>query len=62
VKSDSARDLEKVAWDSQKDALIDAVLAASPAQRLAWLEAALHLAFASGAITPRRGPTEHPSE
>lgn len=32
----------------------EASLAATPAQRLAWLEEALHLAYSTGALKPRR--------
>ena len=32
-------------WEGSREARLDAVLAATPAQRLAWLEDALHLAF-----------------
>jgi len=41
-----------VSWDATRDALLDSTLAATPAQRLAWLEAALRLAFATGALPP----------
>jgi hypothetical protein len=34
-------------------AFLDAMLAATPTQRLAWLEEALRLAYASGALKPR---------
>jgi hypothetical protein len=43
-----------VAWTAQRHDQIDRVLAASPAQRLAWLEEVIHLAFQTGAL-PRRG-------
>ena len=39
-----------VSWDATRDALLDSALAATPVQRLAWLEAALRLAFATGAL------------
>ena len=34
--------------------LLSAILSATPAQRLAWLEEALCLAYVSGALKPRR--------
>ena len=40
-----------VSWDATRDALLDSALAATPAQRLAWLEAALQLAYATGALS-----------
>ena len=40
-------------WDAARPDLLDATLAATPAQRLAWLEEALRLAYASGALKPR---------
>lgn len=41
-------------WDANDQSLLDATLAATPTQRLAWLEEALHLAYASGALKPRK--------
>jgi len=41
-------------WDAAQQDLLAATLAATPAQRLAWLEEALRLAYASGAFKPRR--------
>ena len=40
-------------WDAARPDLLDATLAATPAQRLAWLEEALRLAYASGALKPK---------
>jgi hypothetical protein len=40
-------------WDAAQQDLLAATLAATPAQRLAWLEEALRLAYASGALKPR---------
>lgn len=40
-------------WNADDQNLLAATLAATPAQRLAWLEEALHLAYASGALKPR---------
>ncbi|MGE0275102.1 MAG: hypothetical protein AB7G68_00985 [Nitrospiraceae bacterium] len=39
--------------DAVDQGFLDAMLAATPAQRLAWLEEALRLAYASGALKPR---------
>jgi hypothetical protein len=41
-------------WDADDQNLLAASLAATPAQRLAWLEEALQLAYATGALKPRR--------
>ena len=41
-------------WDVAQQDLLAATLAATPAQRLAWLEEALRLAYASGALKPRQ--------
>jgi predicted nucleotidyltransferase len=41
-------------WDAAQQDLLAATLAATPAQRLAWLEEALRLAYASGALKPRQ--------
>ena len=38
-----------VTWDEVKEAEIDDALRASPAQRLAWLEEAMRLAWMAGA-------------
>lgn len=40
-------------WDAAQQDLLAATLAATPAQRLAWLEEALRLAYASGALKRR---------
>lgn len=40
-------------WDAAQQDLLAAMLAATPAQRLAWLEEALQLAYASGALKRR---------
>jgi hypothetical protein len=37
-------------WESQEIATLEASLAAIPAQRLEWLEEALEIAWASGAL------------
>ena len=39
-----------VTWDEVKEAELDDALRATPAQRLAWLEEALRLAWKAGAI------------
>ena len=41
--------LYPVTWDEVKDAELDDALRATPAQRLAWLEAAIKLAWTAGA-------------
>jgi hypothetical protein len=40
-------------WDVAQQNLLAATLAATPTQRLDWLEEVLHLAYASGALKPR---------
>ena len=45
-------------WDSHDRWQMVAGLAATPAQRLAWLEEMIALAFGAGAL-PRRDDTEH---
>jgi hypothetical protein len=42
--------LYPVTWDEVKEAELDDALRATPAQRLAWLEEALQLAWKAGAI------------
>lgn len=49
--------VEQPEWDADNQRLLSATLLATPAQRLAWLEEALRLAYASGALKPR-GPQE----
>ena len=46
--------LPRADWNVDDQSLLAATLAATPAQRLAWLEEALQLAYASGALKPRR--------
>jgi len=41
-------------WDATDQSLLSATLAATPTQRIAWLEEALQLAYATGALKPRR--------
>ncbi len=43
-----------VNWQASDQSLLSATLMATPAQRLAWLEEALRLAYATGALKPRR--------
>jgi hypothetical protein len=45
-------------WDSSDQSLLSATLAATPTQRIAWLEEALQLAYATGALKPRRMMTQ----
>jgi len=40
-------------WNADDQSLLAATLSATPAQRLAWLEEALRVAYASGALKPR---------
>ena len=41
-------------WEDVERAQLEAMLRATPAQRLAWLEDAMRLALASGALEARR--------
>jgi len=41
-------------WNADDQNLLSATLSATPAQRMAWLEEALRVAYASGALKPRR--------
>ena len=41
-------------WNAEDQNLLSATLSATPAQRMAWLEEALQVAYASGALKPRR--------
>ena len=45
-------------WDPSDQSLLSATLMATAAQRLAWLEEALQLAYASGALKPRKFLTQ----
>ncbi|MEX5215203.1 MAG: hypothetical protein NW703_13680 [Nitrospiraceae bacterium] len=49
----SSRPVEQKDWDAEDQTLLSATLLATPAQRLAWLEDALRLAYESGALKPR---------
>ena len=50
TKSDPPQErLYPVTWDEVKDAELDDALRATPAQRLAWLEEAVKLAWMAGA-------------
>ncbi|MBI5673768.1 MAG: hypothetical protein HZC50_11140 [Nitrospirae bacterium] len=41
-------------WDASDQGLLSATLMATPTQRIAWLEEALQLAYATGALKPRQ--------
>ena len=49
-----------VTWEDVERAQLETVLMATPAQRLAWLEDAMHLAWAAGALEVRRDQSEVP--
>ena len=55
-QTDEARIEEERAsqWDASDQNLLRATLSATPAQRLAWLEEALELAYQSGALRRRQ--------
>ena len=42
-------------WEDVEQAQLETMLRATPAQRLAWLEEAMRLAYASGALGTNRG-------
>ena len=51
---------QAVTWDGNRDALLDSTLTATPAQRLAWLEDAIEIAYRAGAVSNRTaGDEEH---
>ena len=53
-KSDASPDMaSQSGWNAEDQDLLAATLTATPAQRLAWLEEALRLAYASGALKPK---------
>ncbi len=39
-------------WEESSNRLLKATLRATPAQRLAWLEEAIRIAYSSGALVP----------
>ena len=64
----SAAAWKTATWDGNRDALLDSTLAATPAQRLAWLEDAIEIAYRAGALRhqlrreDRRALTEKPAK
>jgi hypothetical protein len=53
VETDDSRDpWDGATWEGARRQLLRSTLAATPAQRLAWLEEALELAYRSGALKP----------
>ncbi|HRB16832.1 MAG TPA: hypothetical protein PK224_13635 [Nitrospira sp.] len=51
--SDLSNVTQPEGWNAADQNLLVAALSAMPAQRLAWLEETLHLAYASGALKTR---------
>lgn len=49
-----AGDTQVEHWDARDQSLLSATLMATPTQRIAWLEEVLQLAYATGALKPRR--------
>ena len=45
---------EAASWEGAERAQLETMLAATPAERLAWLEEAMRLAHASGALAAAR--------
>jgi hypothetical protein len=50
----SVQELYPADWNAEDQNLVAATLMATPTQRIAWLEEALQLAYATGALKPRR--------
>lgn len=50
----SLADVQALKWKASDQSLLSATLMATPTQRIAWLEEALQLAYASGALKPRQ--------
>jgi hypothetical protein len=49
-------------WEGARKQLLESTLAATPSERLAWLEEMLELAWRAGALGPRSDdPDERPS-
>ena len=53
-KAGSGEGWDAVSWEGVERAQLKTMLAATPAQRLAWLEEAMRLAHASGALDAAR--------
>lgn len=49
-ETSNADDLWDGSWQAAEDRVLENALRATPAQRLAWLEDAIHLAYQSGAL------------
>lgn len=54
AKRDESEDWQ-VDWDGHRRWQLTATMHASPAQRLAWLEEMIEVAYRSGALARRRG-------
>ena len=50
----ASRETQAEHWDACDQSLLSATLMATTTQRIAWLEEALQLAYATGALKPRR--------
>lgn len=57
-REDALREMQMEHWDASDQSLLSATLMATPAQRLAWLDEALQLAYATGALKPRKFLTQ----
>lgn len=56
-KDGGRRDRWDVSWEDVERAQLETMLAATPTERLAWIEEAMRLAHASGALAAaRRAP------
>lgn len=54
-RDESAEDWD-ASWEGAREQLLEATLAATPAQRLAWLEEVLELAHRAGSLANRQPP------
>jgi hypothetical protein len=50
----ASKPIREADWNADDQSLLAATLMATPTQRIAWLEEALQLAYATGALKPRR--------
>ncbi len=52
TEGEEVRDRWDSTWEGARQQLLESTLAASPAQRLAWLEEMLEIAYRAGALIP----------
>jgi hypothetical protein len=54
----SSQEMHPADWNADDQNLVAATLMATPTQRIAWLEEVLRLAYATGALKPRKFLTQ----